>query len=190
MSVNKDIKLQIRAAYESNNYSVAKIFDRFEGQGISKKTIESWVTKEKWQKNRFEKESEAISKLVDEIVSLEEVKDILSGKLEIDEAIEGEIIDRQYVAIVGKELVYKVLNAHSLQEKMAQNLGRAENFAREARQIGTLATYHRMLIDTYQTVHGKQINLAPVDPSKSNLSDDDVKKLSDEELEKLIQIKG
>ena len=49
-----------------------------------------------------------------------------------------------------------------------------------------LATHHTMLISTYQAVWGKQINLAPVDPRNAGLSEEDVKKLSDEELTRLI----
>ena len=43
-----------------------------------------------------------------------------------------------------------------------------------------------MLISTYQTIHGKQINFAPVNPDKSVLSEEEVQKLPDEELDRLI----
>ena len=65
MAIDKTLKLEIRAVYESNTLSVAKVLDRFNSCDISAKTIESWVLKEKWIKNKFTDEKIAIEKLID-----------------------------------------------------------------------------------------------------------------------------
>jgi hypothetical protein len=188
MAVDESLRLQVQAVYESNNLSVKKVIERFAGyEEIKEKTVESWVKKYGWVKNRFESEAVAIDKLIETSLPLADAKEIVKEKLKAD-IIEGDILpsDEKYAEIVGKEIAYKVLSIKNLQEELAANLERGRRFAITAKSIATVATHHGMLISTYQAVWGKQINLAPVDPNKAGLSEEDVKKLSDEELTKLI----
>lgn len=188
MAVDETLKLQVQAVYESNNLSVKKVLERFSAYPeLKEKTVESWVGKYNWTKNKFESEALAIEVLIDSSLPLEEAKRIVKEKLKND-TLEGEVIsdDEIYAGMVGKELAYKVLSIKNLQEELALNLERSKHFAKNARSIGTVATHHNMLISTYQAVWGKQINLAPVDPRNVGLSEDDVKKLSDEDLARLI----
>ena len=53
MAVDPSLKLEIRAVYESNNLSVAKVLDMFPGCEVSAKTVESWIKKENWQKKKY-----------------------------------------------------------------------------------------------------------------------------------------
>lgn len=188
MAVDETLKLQVQAVYESNNLSVNKVLERFAAYPeLKEKTVESWVKKFGWKKNKFESEALAIEVLIDSSLPLEEAKRIIKEKLK-NEAIEGEVVsdDEIYAGMVGKELAYKVLSIKNLQEELALNLERSKRFAANAKTIGTVAAHHNMLISTYQAVWGKQINLAPVDPRNVGLSEDDVKKLSDDELARLI----
>ena len=190
MAVDETLRLQVQAVYESNNLSVKKVLERFAAYPeLKEKTVESWVNKYGWKKNKFEDEALAIEVLIDSSLPLEEAKKIVKEKLK-GEMIEPEICDDEdddiYASMVGKELAYKVLSIKNLQEELALNLERSKQFAKNAKSIGTVATHHNMLISTYQAVWGKQINLAPVDPRNVGLSEEDVKKLSDEELTRLI----
>lgn len=188
MAVDETLRLQVQAVYESNNLSVKKVLERFAGYPeLKEKTVESWVKKYGWQKNRFEDEALAIEVLIDSSLPLEEAKKVVKEKLKVD-LLDGELMSDEdiYAGMVGKELAYKVLSIKNLQEELALNLERSKQFARNAKTIGTVATHHNMLISTYQAVWGKQINLAPVDPRNAGLSEEDVKKLSDEELTRLI----
>lgn len=188
MAVDETLRLQVQAVYESNNLSVKKVLERFAAyEELKEKTVESWVKKYGWKKNKFESEALAIEVLIDSTLPLEEARNIVKEKLKSD-VIEGDIVDDddRYADMVGKELAYKVLSVKNLQEELAANLERSKRFALNAKSIGTVATHHNMLISTYQAVWGKQINLAPVDPRNVGLSEEDVKKLSDEELTRLI----
>lgn len=191
MAVDETLRLQVQAVYESNNLSVKKVLERFAAyEELKEKTVESWVRKYGWKKNRFENEALAIEVLIDSTLPLEEAKRIVKDKLK-GEVLEGEICedegrDDEYAKMVGKELAYKVLSVKNLQEELAQNLERSKGFAKSAKTIGVVATHHNMLISTYQAVWGKQINLAPVDPRNAVLGKEDVQKLSDEELQQLI----
>lgn len=188
MAVDETLKLQVQAVYESNNLSVNKVLERFAAYPeLKEKTVESWVKKFGWKKNKFESEALAIEVLIDSSLPLEEAKKIIKEKLK-SESVEGEIVsdDEIYAGMVGKELAYKVLSIKNLQEELALNLERSKRFAANAKTIGTVAAHHSMLISTYQAVWGKQINLAPVDPRNVGLSEEDVKKLSDEDLARLI----
>lgn len=188
MAVDETLRLQVQAVYESNNLSVKKVLERFAAYPeLKEKTVESWVAKYGWVKNKFEDEALAIEVLIDSSLPLEEAKRVVKEKLKID-ILDGELPSDEelYAGMVGKELAYKVLSIKNLQEELALNLERSKQFARNAKTIGTVATHHNMLISTYQAVWGKQINLAPVDPNKAGLSEEDVKKLSDEELTRLI----
>ena len=188
MAVDETLRLQVQAVYESNNLSVSKVLERFAGYPeLKDKTVESWVKKYGWKKNKFESETLAIEVLIDSSLPIEDAKRIVKEKLKID-LLDGELKsdDEIYAGMVGKELAYKVLNIKNLQEELALNLERSKQFAQNAKSIGTVASHHSMLIATYQAVWGKQINLAPVDPRNVGLSEEDVKKLSDEELARLI----
>lgn len=188
MAVDETLRLQVQAVYESNNLSVKKVLERFAAyEELKEKTVESWVKKYGWKKNKFESEALAIEVLIDSTLPLEEARKIVKEKLKGD-VVEGDVMDDddRYADMVGKELAYKVLSVKNLQEELAANLERSKRFALNAKSIGTVATHHSMLISTYQAVWGKQINLAPVDPRNAGLSEDDVKKLSDEELTRLI----
>lgn len=188
MAVDETLKLQVQAVYESNNLSVKKVLERFSAYPeLKEKTVESWVAKYGWKKNKFEDEALAIEVLIDSSLPLEEAKRVVKEKLKID-ILDGELMSDEdiYAGMVGKELAYKVLSIKNLQEELALNLERSKQFAQNAKTIGTVATHHNMLISTYQAVWGKQINLAPVDPRNVGLSEEDVKKLSDEELARLI----
>ena len=191
MAVDETLRLQVQAVYESNNLSVKKVLERFAAyEDLKEKTVESWVKKYGWKKNKFESEALAIEVLIDSILPLEEAKRIIKEKLAF-EAVTGVIVDGvdskdEYAGMVGKELAYKVLSIKNLQEELAVNLERSKRFAANAKTISVVATHHNMLISTYQAVWGKQINLAPVDPRNIGLSEEEVKKLSDEELNRLI----
>ena len=81
MAIDASLKLEIRAVYESNNLSVAKVLERFPSCEVSAKTVESWVKKENWTKNRFKDEKIAISELVESTLPIEEAKEIVKTKL-------------------------------------------------------------------------------------------------------------
>ncbi len=192
MAIDETLRLKVQVVYESNNLSVKKVHERFAAyEELKEKTIESWVSKYGWIKNRFENELEAIDKLIDGSLPLEDIKNIIKTSMEKDansETVEGEIIDEdlEYIELASKELAYKVLNAHTLQAELAENLMRGKKYAQKAKSIGTVKTYHDMMIGTYQTIYGKQINLTPVNPDNKILTEEEIAKLPEEELDKLI----
>ncbi len=191
MAIDETLRLQVQAVYESNDLSVKKVIERFSGyEEIKEKTVEMWVKKYGWKKNRFSSEEKAIEELIDTTLPLDKAKEIVKNKMKAEvvdgEVVDDEELDDEYAGAVGKELAYKVLNLKNLQEKIAANLIRSEGFARNARNIGVVATHHNMLINTYQTIYGKQINLAPLDPTGASLSEEEIRKLSDEDLKRLI----
>ena len=154
MAIDKTLKLEIRAVYESNNLSVIKVLDRFEHCDISAKTIESWVSKEKWQKKRFDDEKIAIEKLIDDNLPLKEAKEVIKAKL-VQDNTTSTVEQNEYSHLVGKELAYKILHQNTLQTMMAENLLRSERFAKSAKNIGTVATQHNMLTTTIKTLYGE-----------------------------------
>ena len=93
MAVDETLRLQVQAVYESNNLSVNKVLERFGAYPeLKEKTVESWVKKYGWKKNKFESEALAIEVLIDSSLPLEEAKRIVKEKLK-GEIIEAEMID-------------------------------------------------------------------------------------------------
>ena len=198
MAVNQTHKIEIRAVYESNNLSVKKVLERFPEVDVSPKTVESWVTKEKWIKNRFVNEKEAIEILIDDTLPLAEAKDIVAATLLNDKDNDtGETTDelnfmtpeqkRKYAGVVGKELAYKILHQHSMQEKMGINILRGEKIASASNNIGIVSTYHNMLVTTFKTLYGEIKHINPKSEGKI-YTDEEIEKMSDEELEALTEL--
>lgn len=196
MAIDQDSKLRVQVVYESNNWSPREVKEnRFADDAeIKTKTIESWVTKFGWKKNRFASEMEAIDKLIEGILPIDEVKKIVKDKMKSDvvdcEVVDDEDIDDEddkYSGLMAIELSYKVLNVHALQLDMARNLESTKKLASKSINIGVKKTYHDMLINTYQTIHGKNINITPKNPDDTSLSTEDIKKKSDEEIDRLIK---
>lgn len=196
--INEDSKLKVQVVYESNNWSPREVKEnRFaDDEEIKIKTIESWVTKFGWKKNRFASEIEAIDKLIEGTLPIDEVKkivkdkmksDVVASELVIEDEEEDDNDDDKYSELMAIELSYKVLNIHSLQFEMANNLQKTKKLAEKSTSIGVKKTYHDMLINTYQTIHGKNINITPKNPDDKSLSTEDIKKKSDEELDRLIK---
>jgi CRISPR/Cas system CSM-associated protein Csm2 small subunit len=185
MAVDQTLKLEIRAVYESNKLSVAKTLDRFPNCEVSPKTVESWISKEKWEKQRFSDEKEAVAKLLDETLPIEQAKEILKDKI-LEKKEETSNMDlEEYGQIVAKELCYEVLSAKSLQALMGENLLRAKRFADNSRNIGTNATYHNMLTTTVKTLYGEIKHINPSAKTKI-YSDEELESMSNEELDQLL----
>lgn len=195
MAIDQDSKLRVQVIYESNNWSPREVKEnRFsDDEEIKIKTIESWVSKFGWKKNRFASEMEAIDKLIEGTLPIDEVKKIVKDKMKSD-VVNCEVVDDEedeeddkYPELMAIELSYKVLNVHALQFEMANNLESTKKLARKSNSIGVKKTFHDMLINTYQTIHGKNINITPKNPDDNSLSSEDIKKKSDEELDRLIK---
>ncbi|MDD2290666.1 MAG: hypothetical protein PHV52_00170 [Aliarcobacter sp.] len=195
MAVNQDSRLKVQVVYESNNWSPKEVKEnRFaDDEEIKIKTIESWVTKFGWKKNRFASEMEAIDNVIEGTLPIDEVKKIVKDKMKSD-VVDCEVVgdenddeDDKYSGMMAIELSYKVLNVHALQFEMANNLEKTKKLADKSNSIGVKKTYHDMLINTYQTIHGKNINITPKNPDDNSLSTEDIKKKSDEELDRLIK---
>ncbi len=190
MAIDKTLKLEIRAVYESNNLSVAKVLERFDDCDISAKTVESWVLKEKWIKNKFEDEKIAIEKLIDTTLPLEDAKEVIKATL-VDNShttISTEQLN-EYSHLVGKELAFKVLHQNTLQTMMAENLLRSERFAKVAKNIGTVATHHNMLTTTIKTLYGeiKHITTHNSNTNTKAYTDEELEAMSSEELDNLLE---
>ncbi|MGK0255852.1 MAG: hypothetical protein ACI81I_000459 [Arcobacteraceae bacterium] len=197
MAVDKTHKLEIQAVYESNNLSVAKVLERFSNSEVSKKTVESWVSKEKWIKNRFVNEKKAMEKLIDDTLPLSDAKSLVlrvltdKGNDSSDEdglsSLESNMTPEQlekYAGVVGKELAYKVLHQNTLQVMMAENLLRSEKYATKANNIGTIATHHGLLLATYKTVHGEIRHINPETGNKI-YTDKELEAMTTEQLDSL-----
>ena len=178
MAIDASLKLEIRAVYESNNLSVAKVLERFPSCEVSAKTVESWVKKENWTKNRFKDEKIAISELVESTLPIEEAKEIVKTKLlspaktTQDEDFNPSFTDIDfdlYGKVVAKELCYDVLSAKNLQALMGENLLRAKRFVDNSKNIGTNATYHNMLTTTVKTLYGEIKHINPNNSREFNI---------------------
>ncbi len=189
MAVDQTLKLEIRAVYESNSLSVKKVLERFPQSDVSPKTVESWVKKEKWIKNRFVNEKEAIDKLVEQTLPLADAKEVVKAKLVDDK--DGNIMPPeekdQYAGLVGRELAYKVLHQNQLQVMMAENLVRSERYAVNARNIGTVATHHNLLTTTFKTLYGEIKHITPYNPDAEIYTDEELDDKTIEELDKLLE---
>lgn len=196
MAIDHEKRLKVCAIYESHDWSPKEIKDnRFPNDvDIKVKTIESWVTKYKLKKNRFASEKEAIDTLIEYTLPLEEAKEIIKNKLNNDALVEVDIIDgdekEKYAGIVGKELAFQVLNVHSLQAEIANNLNQARTLAGNSKALGAKSAYHSMLVSAYQLIHGKDINIIPKNPSQSLENQVEVSKQSDSELIELLKGEG
>jgi hypothetical protein len=187
MAIDKTLKLEIRAVYESNNLSVIKVLDRFDACDISAKTIESWVKKENWKKKRFDDEKIAIEKLIDDSLPLEVAKDIVKIKLLENNTLEKEI-QNEYSHLVGRELAYKILHQNTLQTMMAENLLRSERFAKSARNIGTVATHHNMLTTTIKTLYGEIKHINTTNTNSKAYTDEQLEAMTAQELDNLLEL--
>jgi hypothetical protein len=200
MAIDADTRIKVQVVYESNNWSPREVKEnRFsDNEEIKQKTIESWVMKFGWIKNRFASEIEAINNLIDASLPLEEIKELIKNKMKNEtneeEVIKGELVgkdndesDDMYMQEMGKELAYKVLNAHSLQIQMAQNLDKTKVLAERSNSIGVKKTYHDMLTKTYEVVHGRNINITPVNPKDKTITPEEIQNKTDEELNALIK---
>ena len=194
MAIDASLKLEIRAVYESNNLSVAKVLERFPSCEVSAKTVESWVKKENWTKNRFKDEKIAISELVESTLPIEEAKEIVNTKLlspakttqDADSNPSLTDIDFDlYGKVVAKELCYDVLSAKNLQALMGENLLRAKRFVDNSKNIGTNATYHNMLTTTVKTLYGEIKHINP-NMNKKTYTDEELEQMSIEELDRLL----
>jgi len=201
MAVGDDVKLEIRAFYESHNLSYAKVAAHFEELGYPnyKKSMENWGRSDvpKWKKNRYASIEEALESMVDDTVMdaiHDKAKELIKDKIKKDvggDGLDVEVLDEDDLdamsAAAIKELIYKKLNKHALTGMMAQNLERSEKMAKKAKTIGVLATHHNMLTTTYTTIHGKQTNITLTDPNNEVKSDKELDELSTEELQALLE---
>lgn len=195
MAIDMSLKLEIRAVYESNNLSVAKVLERFPSCEVSAKTIESWVKKENWTKNRFKDEKVAISELIESTLPIEDAKEIVKTKLlnptanlKNEDFIPSftDIDFDLYGKVVAKELCYDVLSAKNLQALMGENLLRAKRFVDNSKNIGTNATYHNMLTTTVKTLYGEIKHINPSGATKKIYTDEELEAMSLEELDRLL----
>lgn len=189
MATDPTLKLEIRAVYEANNLSVAKVLDRFPNCEVSPKTVERWVSNEGWQKNRFVDEKTAIATLVEDTLPIEDAKEIVKSKLLTTQEPKKSSTDidfEEYGKIVAKEICFDVLSAKNLQALMGENLLRAKRFVDSSRNIGTNATYHNMLTSTVKTLYGEIKHINP-GTNKKIYTDEELEAMSNEELDNLLE---
>lgn len=181
MAIDGTLKYKIRAVYESNKLSPKRIMEeRFSDAEVSVKTVESWVSKEGWEKNKYADLALALEALLD--ATLEEK--LLNKSKEI---ITAEVVDTPPEGLqeeISKEAVRKAITSHSLVHMMGENLLRMEEFAKNSRSMGTNATFQAALIQTYHAIHGKEVRHTFKDINE--VSDDDLENMSEEELKQLI----
>jgi len=193
MAHDEDIKTKIRAYYECNDLSYAKVTKHFEDLGyeVSFKTVQAWGGKAKWEKNKYKSMGEAVEALLPSEV-LDNVTDtvkqtIIDGiKKESGEILTPEVLDSMADA-VSEELVWQTLNKHSLMGEMATTLKRAKLASVGSTSIGVHATYHGMLTSTVGTLYGKKVQMVPHDPNSKSVLDKDVKEMGIEELKRLAE---
>lgn len=201
MAVSDDLKLEIRAYYESHNLSYAKVAEHFEELGYRnyKKSMENWGRTDipRWEKNKYASLEEALESMVDDTVldamhdkAKEIIKNKIKGDIE-DGGLETDVLDEEDLDAMSnaavKQLIFKRLNKHALSGMMAQNLERSEKMAKKAKTIGVLKTHHDMLTSTYTTIHGKQTHVTLTDPSNEVLSEKEVEDMSTAELQALLE---
>lgn len=196
MAHDMDTRTKIRAFYECNDLSFAKVFAHFDGMGydVPKKTMEAWARDEtqhggRWVKNRYDNMKTAVEQaLPPEILANveESMREVMVKALmeEGNGVIEPEIVEASAEA-VSKELIFQTLSKHSLLGKMTKNLGRAEKVAEVSTSIGVHATFHQMLTSTIQTVYGKKIEMVPEDPNNKVLSDEEYENMDPAKLREL-----
>ena len=188
MAHDKTKKIEIRAYYESHGLSYQEVAEHFcsTGYQISKKSIENWGAKEKWKKNRYSSLSTALDSLIDEkVIDLipSEAKNLVRSKIEqeMGETITPDVIEKMSETIT-QELTYLTLNSRYLTKELALNLLNAKTFATRSGSIQTNAIYHRMLIDTFQAINGKDEAMPLVNPDANTGLDKPIDEYSWEEL--------
>ncbi|DAB40276.1 MAG TPA: hypothetical protein CFH81_08765 [Sulfurovum sp. UBA12169] len=199
MAIGDDMEIRVRMYYETHDLSTAKVEEYFTSIGhaqIKRKTMESWMQRDKkagipWIKNRYATLDEAFESLVD-IGVLGSVEDKAKGILKESLTKEhGAVLNADVIEDMAQEgarqMVYRTLNKYSLGEKMAKNLERAETIVLRATTMGNVATFHRMLIDTHQAVHGKTTNIGLQNPNSQSLSEEEIKTKSTEELRSMLE---
>ena len=69
---------------------------------------------------------------------MEDIKNLLKESMANESrVVEGEILDDEedYIEEASRELAYKVLNIHSLQGELAENLQRSKKYAKNSKTI-------------------------------------------------------
>lgn len=182
MAIDQTLKYKIRAVYESHKLSPKKVIEeRFPDAGVSHKTVEAWISKEGWVKNKYASLAVALESLLDKTLAetlVERGKDIIHAEV-VDNGFPEDFEEE-----ISREAVRKAITGHSLVMMMGENLLRMENFAKRAKSIGTSATFQAALISTYHAIHGKEVRHTFKDVEE--LSDDDLANMSEEELKQLI----
>jgi len=187
MAIDETLKEDIKIYYETHNLSVAKVYEVFKMCDVSKKTIEAWVTNEKWIKNKYfntkEKVQQTITTAVTEVVK-EETKIQLLQETEKDDNNQTPEYNEKVIA----ELINDELSTKSLQVKMANNLIKAEVFAKNAKSIGTNKIFHDMLVSAHNAIHAKSASFV-INNLNGNITQEDMKNMSNEDLQKIIHQK-
>lgn len=186
MAIDESLKLEIRARYESSNLSVAKVLEGFPNCDVSPKTVESWIKKEDWKKNRFANEKEAIKDLIEGTLPIEKAKDILKESMTKDKKFTDIDLDR-YGKVLASELCFDVLSAKKLQLLMGENLLRAKTFVDNSKSISTNATYHNMLTTTVKALYGEIKHINPTRNNDKIYTDAELEAMSLEELDRIIE---
>jgi hypothetical protein len=184
MAIDETLRVKIRAVYESNNLSVAKVMaERFPDADVSVKTVESWVSKYSWKKNRYADYAKALENLLDENIEKQLIE---KGKELLEAEVMGDDVTDDLSKEITKEAIRKAITGHSLVNMMGENLLRAEIFAKSSKSIGTTATFQAMLIQTYTTIHGKEVRHTFKDFDSKELTEEELKNLSQEELLQIV----
>ena len=184
-------KIEIRAFYESHDLSYTKVAEHFcsTGYDISHKSIERWGSKEKWLKGRYSSLSVALENLIDnKIIELIPIsaKNIVRDKImqEMGETITVDTIEKMSETIT-QELTYLTLNNRYLTKELALNLLNSKTFASKSGSIQTNAIYHRMLLETFQALNGKDEVMPLINPDADTGLSKPINEYTWEELEAL-----
>ena len=192
MAHDKDQKIKIRAFYECNDYSYAKVAEHFAGIGVdvSKKTLEHWGREEGWVKNRYASMESAIEDLLPPetfklMTEATKQKVIQSMVTDAGEALTPDEVDQMAMA-VSDELTHQVLARRNLSGLLAKNLHNASAIAANSVSMPVLATFHNMVLQTVQTVYGKKVELLPPSGGVGAI-DEEIKTMSTEDLIRLLE---
>lgn len=179
--IDETLKYKIRAVFESHKLSPKRVMEeRFSKEDVSVKTVESWISKEGWEKNKYHSYAMAIECLLDETI---EEKLLEKGK----ELLHADVVDGlpdRLGAEITKEAVRKAITSNSLIHMMGENILRMEEHAKNSSSMGTSATFQAALISTMGAIHGKEVR--HTFKSLTEISDEDLEKYSEEELKQLI----
>jgi len=193
MAYDKDVKIKVRAFYECNNVSMAKAAEHFESLGyeVKLKTMQSWASEEKWQKNKYESLRQSVSSLVP-VEVLDSVGDkvkasIIDAMVDTIDGITPSEIDDDEVEAVSEELIWGQLNKKALMGELAENLHKTKKIVKNSTSISVKATYHAMVINTIQTVHGKKVQMVPQDPNHKMQSEEELENMNTEALLEILE---